>query len=627
MKKLYILSVLGLTLFAGDVMAQSQRLVLVEEFTQASCGPCASQNPALNAMLANNSTKVVSVKYQTDWPGVDPMNVQTQSWVGPRVSYYGVTGVPNVRGDGNSTSGAPGAITQNWINTRYATAAPFDLDVNHTFSADYDSIFVEVLINCTQAVTGNLVLQVAMVEEDITFCQAPGTNGETEFFSVMRKMFPNASGTTLGNSWAVGQTQTLTFSGTVPAYIYDLKQVAIIGFIQDNANKAVHQAGISDPLPIALDASLKNCNQASASVTCGTSYDPAITIYNEGSTVLNSVTLSYSVTGGSLQTYTWNGTLNPGASTVANLGTIAIAAFPSTFTCSVTAANGGTDVVAGNNTLTTTLYQIPATIAVAPVAQDFVPTLFPPADWTRINGGGSATWTRSGVGATAANGSAKMDFYNSADGDVDVLYTPKVNLTGLTNPILTFKMAKAPYNTTFLDRMDVDVSTDCGATWTTIWTKTDPALATVAAQTAAFTATSGSTTQWRFETASLSPVAGQTEVLFAFRGISGYGNNLYLDDINIQSTTGIGENATSTSISVFPSITTGDVYINMEGINASDAVVTVLDATGKLVEQFEASKDNSNNIYVNLANRQNGMYFIRVEAEGKSIVNKVVLEN
>ena len=84
MKKLYTLA---LTMFVGvAVNAQSQRLTLLEEFTQASCGPCASQNPALNTLLSGNESKAVSIKYQTNWPGVDPMNTQTQTWVAPRVS-------------------------------------------------------------------------------------------------------------------------------------------------------------------------------------------------------------------------------------------------------------------------------------------------------------------------------------------------------------------------------------------------------------------------------------------------------------------------------------------------------------------------------------------------------------
>jgi hypothetical protein len=54
-KHVYLLILFsGLTLIS---FGQSQRLVLLEHFTQASCGPCATYNPQINTMLANNPDK------------------------------------------------------------------------------------------------------------------------------------------------------------------------------------------------------------------------------------------------------------------------------------------------------------------------------------------------------------------------------------------------------------------------------------------------------------------------------------------------------------------------------------------------------------------------------------------
>ena len=89
MKKFYV-SFAAMCLSVA-AFAQSQRLVVFEQFTQASCPPCATANPPLNVMLNANSTKVVSIKYQTSWPGVDPMNAQNPTEVADRVTYYGVT--------------------------------------------------------------------------------------------------------------------------------------------------------------------------------------------------------------------------------------------------------------------------------------------------------------------------------------------------------------------------------------------------------------------------------------------------------------------------------------------------------------------------------------------------------
>ena len=121
-----------------------QRTVLVESFTQASCPPCAAQNPGFNALLANNVGKVAVIKYQTSWPGYDPMNEQNPDQVATRVSYYGVTGVPNVRIDGTTNAQTSGSVTQAMLNTAYAVPAPLQITLTHTLSADLS----QITINC-----------------------------------------------------------------------------------------------------------------------------------------------------------------------------------------------------------------------------------------------------------------------------------------------------------------------------------------------------------------------------------------------------------------------------------------------------------------------------------------------
>ena len=53
---------------------QAKKLIMFEHFTQASCGPCAAQNPAFQAVYIKNKHNVNHVAYHTSWPGVDPMN-------------------------------------------------------------------------------------------------------------------------------------------------------------------------------------------------------------------------------------------------------------------------------------------------------------------------------------------------------------------------------------------------------------------------------------------------------------------------------------------------------------------------------------------------------------------------
>ena len=217
---------LTLTALAGLLSLSAfgqNRLVLVEHFTQASCGPCASQNPALKAILDANSTKVVALKYQTSWPGVDPMNAANPTEAAARVQYYNVTGVPNSVMDG-SGPGSPGTIvTATTINNRYNTAAPLNITASHQWTPNYDSIQIGVFVanagttTVSSGAAGSLKLHVAVIEEEINYPSAPGSNGEKDFYQVMRKMVPDASGTTMADSWTAGQTQMFTFKIKAPA--------------------------------------------------------------------------------------------------------------------------------------------------------------------------------------------------------------------------------------------------------------------------------------------------------------------------------------------------------------------------------------------------------------------------
>lgn len=619
MKKLYTMAMAMAV--ATLSLGQSQRLCLLEEYTQASCPPCAALNPALNAILASNTSKVVSIKYQTNWPGVDPMNTQTQTWVGPRVTYYGITGVPNICFDGNVLQKAsPTTLTQSVIDSRYATTSPFDVEVAHQYNATFDSISITIEITATQAASGTLVLQTALVEEEVLFCTPPGTNGEKDFYGVMRQMLPSATGTALANSWTAGTSQTVTFNVAVPSYVYDKKQLAVVAFIQNNTNKEVLQSGLSSPLPLPLDASIKVCG--ASEITCNSAFTPAVEVTNFGQNDITSLDFSYTI-GSTNSTYNWTGNLASGASTTISFPGITLSTPTSTFTANITAVNGGTDLVSGNNTFSKSILYNSSSAVAAPVVQDFVATAFPPANWYNQNGGATAaTWSRSPVGATAANGSAKMDFYNSPDGDVDELLTTKFDLTTANQPTLTFKLAKAGY-TGYTDQLDVDVSTDCGATWTNVWSQSDPALLTAGNLTTAFTATSGSATQWRQETISLASFVGQGEVIARFKAISGFGNNLYLDDINLTTTVGINENQLEEQISIFPTPTTGTVFLNLSVIRDEQVRISILDATGKQLDTYMTEKSNQHE--VQLGSLANGLYSIQIDADGQRLIKRVVL--
>jgi hypothetical protein len=312
MKKL-IFVVFAIMLLLPFGFSQSTRLVLAEECTSSTCGPCASQNPAFDALLQANPGVITSIKYHVWWPapGNDPMYLANTTENAARTNYYNINSVPHVQLDGNYFNGQPSQVTQSKINAAAAVPASFDIQVQHALSADEDSIYVNVIIEATEAVAGNMVAQVAVIEKHIHFSSPPGTNGEKDFYNVMKKMLPSSSGTVLPPSMAAGDYVILQYSWALEN-VYDNNELAVVAFVQNNGNKAIYQAATSSNEPLspvyANDMQVTNISNFLAT-NCSGLTSPVVTIRNNGSNPLTSLQLEYSVNGIDTKTYNWTGNL------------------------------------------------------------------------------------------------------------------------------------------------------------------------------------------------------------------------------------------------------------------------------------------------------------------------------
>jgi hypothetical protein len=619
MKKMY--SVLASLFVASLCFGQSQRLVLFEEFTQASCPPCAATNPTLNTLLDANSTKIVSIKYQTSWPGYDPMNLQNAGEVQTRVTYYGVSGVPNGVEDGNQYNAQPSSFTQALIDNRYTDPSPFTFNLTHTFSANYDSIYVHADITATQAFSQASNLRIAVIERDIYFCSPPGTNGESHFEGVMKKMLPNATGTVMPATWTNGQTVSYDFAWKL-ANVYDKNTLAVVGFVQSDATKEVHQTAYSTQQQLVNDARL-TCNAVTGipAVLCGSTVTPVVEFENLGSSTLTALTINYQLDGGTIMPMPWSGSLATGVTATINLPTLNVASGAHTLVVTCVDPNSATDV----NTMYdsyTKIFNVSAGVGLPlPLVQDFVAVTFPPTGWTRINNDNGPTWTRVTTGLNTT-GSAKIDFFTSPNGQIDELWTPSYDFSqaGIVASQLDFDVAYRQYSSEN-DRIEVNVSTNCGQTWTTIYNKAGSTLSTVpGGQTTAFTPTAS---QWRHESVSMSQFIGNSSVFVRFKATSNYGNNGYVDNINVSVTTGIKENNLSQHINIYPVPSNGIVNLDVNFESAQSFKVEVFNLVGEVVNQFEISKSVGGIFPIDLSKAANGAYTVRISTAIETVVKSI----
>ncbi len=368
MKKLILCSFFLATAVLG--FSQSQRFVMFEEFTNASCGPCASQNPAFDALLNSNTSKCTSIKYHANWPGVDPMNAQNPTDAGARVTYYQVNlvGVPYAVMDGipipgPNYTGAPANLNQAKIDAEYAIPATFNLSMYQQLSAGNDSVFITMLGECTEAVSGSLVAQIGVIEKHIHFNSPPGTNGEKDFYNVMKKMLPTASGTILPSSFQPGDYFIVQGAWKL-ANVYTLSELSAVGFIQNNANKNIQQGANSTTTPLTMpynnDVQLMSVSGYS-STNCSGNVAPVISIRNNGNNPLTSLTIKYGLDGLPPSTYTWNGILQTLEKTNITLpnSTVSLQGPSYTFNIYADQVNNVTDEYPKNDTTEITFVNAP----------------------------------------------------------------------------------------------------------------------------------------------------------------------------------------------------------------------------------------------------------------------------
>ena len=144
-----ILICLAIIININFIEAQNQRLVILEHFTQASCPPCATVDPILEALLNQNTAKVASIKYHMSWPGIDPMYSHNPTDANTRTNYYGISGIPQTHLDGNVFANHPGNLNQAIIDSRYGTTSPLNISLTTSINNGVVHVNVAVSTNAT----------------------------------------------------------------------------------------------------------------------------------------------------------------------------------------------------------------------------------------------------------------------------------------------------------------------------------------------------------------------------------------------------------------------------------------------------------------------------------------------
>ena len=266
-----------LTLSEGDysikvVKEEVPKLVLIEDFANVSCIPCVQSNKILESLsnIRFGRNKMTVIKFPTNFPSPnDPFYLAAQGDCNSRISYYNIFFAPSTVTDGTErpiSTDSLDVIAK--VEARLDSLPRFDVSVSANVSGgdylitvnvkliakyfpsiqsvtinhgDVKTLNYNLFLDTTPISYSDLVLHTVVTETDIEFSSPPGSNGETKFYDVLRKMLPSDDGQSLSTLEQNGE-ESYQYQITVNSG-WNSDNLNVVTFVQDKVTKQVYQTG------------------------------------------------------------------------------------------------------------------------------------------------------------------------------------------------------------------------------------------------------------------------------------------------------------------------------------------------------------------------------------------------
>lgn len=384
--------------------------------------------------------------------------------------------------------------------------------------------------------------------------------------------------------------------------------------------------GAQAPVLRNLDAALKAINQP-AGRQCTPSVVPAVVIRNKGSQTITTFTVTATVDDNKGQTINWTGSLSSLTDVAVQLPVLNLPQGAHSFTAYVSNPNGA---AADDNTLNDTLRGSFTWFAPVepPLYESFEGGSFPPPGWDIVNPDHSYTWEKvTGVAKTGNASVVMRNFEYATNNAKDYLRLPLLNISNADSAFMTFQVAAAVQTdpqtkNNVWDTLQVLVSTDCGATYTSLYKKWDTTLITHNGPVPkAFVPAAN---EWRKDSVNLTPYINAGPITVAFLNTSEYENDIYLDDVNVYKVV-INPNLKAKGFLVNPNPTTGIVAVQFYPNPANLRAISIFDANGRKIIERQTGNERGLPYYsFDLSHFADGVYFLHMVFSDKTVNRKIL---
>jgi hypothetical protein len=677
MKKSLLTLGLGV-LVSGSLFAQlpvsttaENKNVILEEFTGIYCTFCPDGHLRAANLKAANPGDVVLINIHAGSyaaPGGSDPDYRT-TFGTPIDGQAGVAGYPagtiNRRAFSQWSQGTGTAMSRGDWTAASAVILAESSYVNVALEGDVDltanTLTVDVEMYFTGALPAGVTsvnLNVALTQNNIAGPQTGGSANPSQMLPDGRYNHQHMLRDLLTGQWGevittttMGTTITRQYVYTIPAAINGIPVSAgdleISAFVAEGQVDVV--TGVSGPITYTVPAGsiLADLSSAAGNTTtadyCDPNVTPEMTVTNNGTVAVSNFDVSYSLNGGTPVSQNVSASVAAGASTTITFPGATLSAGENVITYEVSTANNPNlyDLSSANNIAASgVLIQVPSATFATYFAENFEGyalggaaisnslTINPDgARFFVVNQGvnSSINYDIGGYGASAQ--SLRWNFYSIAAGIESSLLYEKVDLSGTTLNEVIFDYAHSQYQGSN-DELEVRASDDCGATWTTVWQKSGADLAQGNPEQTGNWYPSAS--NWNTAFLNLTAFNGSAEVLLEFIGRSDFGNNLYIDNIQMNNSNNVSlkEEALNQAFNFYPNPAEDNFTLEFDLASSATVTASIIDVTGRvvLVIAQEEVLSGAKSLNTSVANLEAGAYIVQVEINGAVSQEKLIIK-